>query len=130
MESFRLEITGVKHTSEWKFVRKNSKGEAILRRDTNESLDDVLEYLKDKNVAVEVHPKATLLSIYVGCYRFEYYWTTGRWANRRDGYPKKHYHSKGIADFFERFLSQHIEEADDQKKGLTVYKRIDFFNHV
>ena len=120
----------MKHTSEWKFVRKNSKGEAILRRDTNESLDDVLEYLKDKNVAVEVHPKATLLSIYVGCYRFEYYWTTGRWANRRDGYPKKHYHSKGIADFFERFLSQHIEEVDDQKKGLTVYKRIDFFNHV
>jgi hypothetical protein len=120
----------VKHTSEWKFVRKNSKGEAILRRDTNESLDDVLEYLKDKNVAVEVHPKATLLSIYVGSRRFDYFWTTGRWSQRRDGHPKKHYHSKGIADFFDRFLSQHVEEADEQQKGLVVYKPIDFYNHV
>ena len=38
----------MKHTSEWKYVRTNSKGEDIFRRDTNESLDDVLEYLKDK----------------------------------------------------------------------------------
>ena len=120
----------MKHTNEWKFVRKNSKGEAILRRDTNESLDDVLEYLKDKNVTVELYPKATLLSIYVGWRRFDYYWTTGRWCQRREGYPKKHYHSKGIADFFERFLSQHIEEADEQQKELVIHKPIDLYNQV
>ena len=104
----------MKHTNEWKFVRKNSKGEAVFRRDTDESLEYVLEYLKDKDVTVEIFPKATLLSIYVDWRRYDYYWTTGRWCQRRLGYPRKHYHSKGIDDFFTRFVekdTQKIEES-------------------
>ena len=104
----------MKHTSEWKFVRKNSKGEAVLRRDTNETLEEVLDFLKDKELEVEVFSKATLISIYVEWRRYDYYWTTGRWCQRKKtDYPTKHYHSKGIEDFFNRFLKKDIRNSEE-----------------
>ena len=35
--------------SEWKYVRTNSKGKKIYRRNTNESLEFVLDYLEKKS---------------------------------------------------------------------------------
>ena len=105
----------MKHTSEWKFVRKNSKGESILRRDTNETLEEVLDFLKDiKGIEVEVFLKATLISIYVDWRRYDYYWTTGRWCQRKSNYPKTHYHSKGIEDFCNRFLKKDIKNYSEE----------------
>ena len=39
--------------SEWKYVRTNSKGKKIYRRDTNESLEFVLDYLEKKELPHE-----------------------------------------------------------------------------
>ena len=36
--------------SEWEYVRKNSKGETIFRRNTNEEFDFVCDYLEDNNI--------------------------------------------------------------------------------
>ena len=48
-----------------------------------------------------------MLRIFYNDNMYSYYYTTGRWAKympRNRGYPKKHYRSKGIEDFYNRFL--------------------------
>lgn len=87
------------------FVRKNSKGEVILRRDTNESLDFVKEYLDSKGIPYIVKEKARMLWIGYEERAYSYYYTTGRWAAfSTRGMPRKHYSSRGIEDFVTRFL--------------------------
>jgi hypothetical protein len=97
-----------KVTSPWKYVRTNSKGEKIFRRDTNETLEDVEKYLDSKNIGYESKPSGSMMYIEIieggdnGSDRhFAYYPTTGRWSV----YPfrKKHYRSNGIEDFLTRF---------------------------
>ena len=43
-----IDGVGLMSTSEWKYERTNSKGERVYRRDTNESLAFVTEYLDEK----------------------------------------------------------------------------------
>ena len=40
--------------SEWKYVRTNSKGKKIYRRDTNESLEFVTDYLDKHELSYQV----------------------------------------------------------------------------
>jgi len=99
----------VKHTEEykWSYDRTNSKGEKHFRHDTDETLEDVLEFLQTSNIKYEVKEGAHMLWVYHEDRKYAYYYTTGRWAPYKKylgGYPKKHYHSKGIEDFITRFI--------------------------
>lgn len=110
----------------WEYVRTNSKGEAIFRKDTNETLEFVCQYLDKNNIKYEVVSSATLLRVYSRADRpYIYYWTTGRWSPRRNS-AKKHFHSNGIADFVERYLNKYADEhireqqerIDDDKETI------------
>jgi hypothetical protein len=89
------------------FDRVNSKGEVVFRRNTNETLEEVEDYLKFMDIEYEVKGSAYMLWIRTnrGCY--SYYYTTGRWSPYvTNGYPKKHYKSNGISDFIQRFATK------------------------
>mgnify|MGYP006908268129 CR=1 FL=1 len=105
---------------DWQYVRTNSKGERIFRKETNESLEFVREYLDKHGIEYEVVMSASLIIIYSKADRpHMYYWTTGRWSPRKRNYTK-HYHSNGIADFVERYLNkyadEHLKEQEERNK--------------
>ena len=94
----------------WEYVRTNSKGEAIFRKETGQSLSYVIDYLNDNNIEYEIIPSATLIVIYSRASRpYVYYWTTGRWSPRKRSY-NKHYHSDGIEDFVGKYLNKYADE--------------------
>ena len=99
----------MKHIEEkkynWKYDRTNSKGKVIYRHDTNQTLEQVINFLETKGLNYEIKIGANMLCIYTHKKKFYYYFTTGRWTSsgpRRTTY--KHYRSKGIKDFYTRFL--------------------------
>ena len=99
----------MKHIEEtkynWKYDRTNSKGETILKHNTNQTLEQVGNFLEDKGIKYEVRGKTKMLWVYTHDTKFCYYFTTGRWTPYVYGrFPKKHYRSKGIKDFYTRFL--------------------------
>ena len=115
MLSTASEAIGVKHIKgyNWKFDRVNSKGEVIFKHYTEESLEDVKKYLTKKNIYFE-ETKTKMLRIFYNDNMYSYYYTTGRWAKympKTSGYPKEHYHSKNIHDFFTRFLQSNSNET-------------------
>lgn len=109
----------------WEYVRTNSKGEPVFRKDTNESLEFVCEYLDSNNIDYEVELSASLIVVYSKADRpYMYYWTTGRWSPRKRNY-KKHFHSNGIADFVEKYLNKYsdehiLEDAKDNEDSKTI----------
>tara|TARA_B100001057_G_scaffold498608_1_gene606191 strand:+ start:2244 stop:2738 length:495 start_codon:yes stop_codon:yes gene_type:complete len=118
----------VKPTKEynWKFNRVNSKGEVIFKHKTNESLDEVVKFLEEKNINFEVKEGARMLWIYFKDNKFSYYYTTGRWSPFiYKSNPKKHYHSTGIEDFYNRFLLKSKPRKDGRK--FKFKKPSDFF---
>lgn len=106
----------------WQYVRTNSKGEAVFRKDTGQSLAHCLEYLKHEGIEYEVVESATLIIIYSKADRpYMYYWTTGRWSPRRRNY-NKHFHSDGIENFVEKYLNKYADEhikEDNERYGDT-----------
>ena len=108
--------------SEWVFVRRNSKGENIFRRNTNQTAEYVANVLNDKEIPFVYSEAGSCFRIYneTKNSNYQYYPTTGRWGvyfyQKR---PTKHYHSKSIEDFLERFfLSMPFKE-----KEMTVEKK-------
>jgi hypothetical protein len=96
----------------WKAVRENSKGETVWRHDTDEGLEEVTDYLNKNNIKYEVKENAGMLKIHYETTSYAYYYTTGRWSPYITGsFPKKHYHSKGIEDFINRFIKGIKNEA-------------------
>ena len=102
----------IKKKSEYYYSRTNSKGDVILKRDTNEDVEFVEVYLQSIDVEYEVKSGARMMWIYIPHKdkpewtpkKYAYYYTTGRWnVYTRGSYPKKHYRSKGIEDFITRF---------------------------
>ena len=94
----------------WKFNRVNSKGEVIFKHSTKESLEDVKKFLNKKDIYFE-ETKTKMVRIYFDNKMYSYYYTTGRWSPYNpSGYPKKHYYSKNIKDFFTRFLKGNSNE--------------------
>ena len=94
-------------TSEWKYVRTNSKGKKIYRRDTNESLEFVLDYLKKQELRYKICMSASFIYISnLANIQYLYYWTTGRWCVRQPHitFYTRHEHSKGIEDFVTNHL--------------------------
>jgi signal recognition particle GTPase len=101
----------VKHTNQqdynWSFNRINSKGEILFKHVTNETVDDVAEFLNNNNIKYELTAGAgyTMFWIYFNDKKYAYFSTSGRWAQwKNGGYPTKHYTSKNIEDFYNRFL--------------------------
>lgn len=91
----------------WSYARTNSKGEKIFKRYTDEVLKDATTFLDKKGIDYDVKIDASMLWIYLNNKKYAYYYTTGRWNTyKADGYPTKHYHSRGIEDFYNRFLSK------------------------
>ncbi|BCV01889.1 MAG: hypothetical protein CM15mV47_140 [uncultured marine virus] len=104
--------------SEWTYVRTNSKGEPIFRRDTNEDLDFVEKYLSERNINYDLRLGATMMYIYNNHNkRYAYYWTTGRWS-AENAITNQHYHSKGIDDFVSRFLNRFAEVKEDASSDV------------
>jgi|14BtaG_2_1085337.scaffolds.fasta_scaffold01868_13 hypoxanthine phosphoribosyltransferase len=103
--------------SEYTYVSTNSKGDKVFRRDTDESLEFVVEYLEGKGLEYEVREGAKMLWIYASNNQtYSYYYTTGRWAPYcKRGYPKKHYMSKGINDFITRYVEKDVQNDKDSR---------------
>jgi len=113
----------VKHTEEydWSYDRTNSKGEKHFRHDTNETLEDVLEFLQKSNIKYEVKEGAHMLWVHHEERKYAYYYTTGRWAAySKLGMPNKHYRAKGIKDFLQRFVLAVREVPDFDKMRQDI----------
>ncbi len=126
----------MKHTEEytWTYDRTNSKGEVLLRHDTNESLEDVTGYLEEQGIKYERKDAAHMLWIFYGNKAYMYYYTTGRWASR-NGWrkvPLKHYKSKGIKDFLDRFVKNKQVETpiNDTEQDTAKMKQVDLFKNI
>ena len=108
---------------DWKFDRVNSQGEVIFRHDTNETVEQVIKFLEDKNVEYELTEGAgsTMFWIYYNATKYSYYSTTGRWSPiKKNNYPTKHYSSKNIKDFYKRFLLTKNEFKPTEEKVENV----------
>ena len=101
----------MKHIKEkeynWGFNRVNSKGEVLFSHSTDETVEDVIIFLRSKDIKYKLTRGAgsTMFWVYFNDTTYAYFSTTGRWAPwNKGGYPDKHYTSKGIEDFYTRFL--------------------------
>jgi len=114
---------GLMSTSEWAYVRTNSKDEKVFRRNTNESLSFVTEYLDEKKILYEIVYSAGLLFIENEIkVTYVYYWSTGRWSKKKRTY-NKHYHSKGIDHFTTTYLNDYSEEQQTRQKQWDLEKQ-------
>ena len=124
MENIMSEVTGQKPTDEeykWSYNRTNSKGEKKFKHTTNQTIEEVTNYLDSKNIEYNLRLGGSMLWIYNSYGRaYAYYYTTGRWAKHKpSGYPDKHYSSKGIVDFVDRFLEE-SKESDQKLTKLCI----------
>ena len=105
--------------SKWEYIRPNSKGEAIFRRDTNETKEFVDSFLQERNIPHSYCEKPHMYWITNSEGRdYAYFYTTGRWYKRVNrGYPKMHYHSNGIEDFCTRFLNKYVGQPFKKKEA-------------
>lgn len=115
----------------WTFVRTNSKGEPKFKKSTNEDLEFVENYLKNKGIDYEVINKPPMLWIYHEGRKFQYFYTTGRWGEVKhwSKYPKKHYHSNGINDLYQRFLNLDVFENIEDYFGDELFVIYDELCH-
>lgn len=91
----------------WSFNRINSKGEVLFSHSTDETVEDVIIFLRSKDIEYQLTKGAgsTMFWVYFNDQKYCYFSTTGRWAPwKKGGYPDKHYTSKSIEDFYTRFL--------------------------
>ena len=52
-------------SSQWQYVRTNSKGEKIFRKDTNETFEYVEKYLKDRGIQFESRRGGSMMWIFI-----------------------------------------------------------------
>jgi len=93
--------------SEWRFVKKDKDGNPVFRRDTNETAEYVASVLNNKDIPFVFQEKGSCFRIYSEekDKNYQYYHTTGRWGvYKGTTRPSKHYHSKSIVDFLDRFF--------------------------
>jgi len=113
----------------WSYSKTNSKGEAVFRHDTEEDFNFVTDFLDKKNIEYENKLTSTMLWIYYNNKTYSYYPTTGRWGTRANHYLK-HYHSKGIEDFYTRFLipvkNYSVNESIESVEKVLHKNEIDY----
>ena len=115
------ETTGRKPTEyNWKFDRVNSKGEVLFKHSTNQTLEEVSQYLDSNSIKYEVRAGAHMLWLYNDTgKKYSYYYTTGRWSSYGMQF-KKHYRSKSIEDFCSRFLNSRYKSTTSGEKMKLV----------
>ena len=115
--------------SEWEYIRKNSKGESIFRRDTGEEFDFVCSYLDNNNIPYKYKEGG---GVFIGSNKtgrnYVYYLTTGRWSPKHKS-NKIHYRSKGIEEFVTKYLNKYnkeelewFKEREESKKQYFIEK--------
>ena len=99
--------------SDYIYIRTNSRGEKKFRRYTGETIADATAFLNSKGIFyTESRGDHPFLWIDYEDRTFCYYPTTGRWNSKQRGiYPNKHYSSKGIEDFYYRYLTGRVEST-------------------
>jgi len=110
----------------WTFRGIDNKGNPKFIRYTNETLNDVISFLDKKDIKYIVKERALMLSVYSYADRYSYYYTTGSWdCNKKNNYTrrKKTYSSRGIKDFYTRFLKPTIDREKKHFKELYVNPR-------
>ena len=115
--------------SEWEYVRKNSKGESIFRRDTGEEFDFVCSYLDNNNIPYKYKEGGGVFIVSNKTGRnYVYYWTTGRWSPKHKS-NKIHYRSKGIEEFVTKYINKYnkeelewFKEREESKKQYFIEK--------
>ena len=115
--------------SEWEYVRKNSKGESIFRRDTGEEFDFVCSYLDNNNIPYKYKEGGGVFIVSNKTGRnYVYYWTTGRWSPKHKS-NKIHFRSKGIEEFVTKYLNKYnkeelewFKEREESKKQYFIEK--------
>ena len=108
--------------SEWLFVRKNSKGENIFRRETNQTAEHAATVLNNKEIAFVYSDSGSCFRMYneTENRHYQYYPTTGRWGvYHYQKRPSKHYHSRSIEDFLNRFFFKGSEMQTDNRARVT-----------
>ena len=101
----------------FEYAGTNSKGEVKLRRSTNQSLEDTLEFLDIKEIEYEVKEGAYCINFTFLEDTYQYFWTTGRWGayenkhgNSKFRFPSQHYMAESIEDLYERWLEPKLSE--------------------
>tara|TARA_R110000744_G_scaffold121331_1_gene225941 strand:- start:374 stop:982 length:609 start_codon:yes stop_codon:yes gene_type:complete len=120
-------VRHIKETKEkeykWRFNRVNSKGELRFSHITDETVEDVIKFLDNKAIDYDLTAGAgsTMFWVYFNYKKYCYFSTTGSWAPWNEGgYPSRHFRSKGIEDFYTRFLSSKptFKSETETKKGV------------
>lgn len=81
----------------------------------NPIIREAIEVLKAEGYVVEERLGASMLWVQIPSGKwYSYYPTTCRWAPMaNNSYPKKHYRSKSVHDFIERFLKPTQQKYED-----------------
>ena len=86
--------------------------EDMLDSDNNEAknkekVESIRSVLEEKNIAYAYSEQAKMFKLYneeTGK-TYQFFYTTGKWGvYRMNDFPNKHYNSKSIQDFLERFF--------------------------
>lgn len=117
----------------WEYFGKKKNGDVRLIRKTNESLEDVIDYLEQREIIYSNSGSPNMIWIYINGKTYTYWWETGTWGQNNDLSPrkgtKKYYKSLGIEDLFNRFLDKEVEKQaffytnslnTGKYKGLTI----------
>ena len=109
----------------WNFKGIDNEGNPKFIRYTNETLNTVTSFLDKKDVKYIIKEKALMLSIYSYADRYSYFYTTGTWNCNitKHRHYKKTYSSRGIKDFYTRFLKPTIDREKKNFKELYVNPR-------
>ena len=112
--------------SKWEYVRKNSKGEPVFRKDTKEDFDFVCSYFDDNNIPYTFKEGGNVFIIKNKTGRdYVYYWTTGRWSPKHKS-NKVHFHSNGVEEFTTKYLNKYNKEELEWIKEREEEKRLYF----
>ena len=109
------------------YAGRNSKGVVKLRRSTNQSLEEVMEFLDSKDIRYDVKENAYCINFEFKGDAYQYFWTTGRWGiywnchgNNRFQLPRVHYMIESIEDLYEKLVNppppQNIWQPPEEKQ--------------
>ena len=119
------ETTGQKHTDEkynWVYDGNDGEGASFFKHNTAQSAEYAMDYLDSKGIEYELKEGGSMLWVYKKNKAYAYYYTTGRWAPYSSGgYPSKHFQSKGIADFVNRFLNVERPEIKETLDSVSSF---------
>ena len=101
--------------SGYKYAKRTKKGEAVFRRDTNESLEFIIDYLKTNNID-HTYKKFDPMVVVTNKKNkdYMYYWTTGRWSPIHRS-NRIHYRSNGIKNFVDKYLNRCYGDREELK---------------